>query len=114
MADKITVAEWRAYIADPNWVGTQYIDDSAITVGGMEIDDDSDDDVLSKLDQSAQVRILAGVVEDEADRNYCVSLRTHFRNWRESRSHRTIVALVKVEDADRIIALIEGAGGKIQ
>jgi hypothetical protein len=112
---KATVAEWRAYLASPDWPEDHYFDDELIRVGERELtqDQDGDDNFLAELEQSAVITIETGVLYHNNDKSIEIDLAKHFNAWRKKQTHVVIAVQVKREDEATLVAIIKANGGSI-
>ena len=111
---KITVAEWRNYISS-DWDEDLWIDDEEISVAGqiLNTDDDTDDDFLKTLLQTAEVKIKWGCIYKNSDPKFCIDLKSDFLRWRKDQTHTKFVVEIVKSDALELIEFIKKHGGKV-
>jgi hypothetical protein len=102
---KITVADWRAYAADPEWDPDLYVEYEIITVldrpGGFELsgDQNMDDAYLASLPQEAEVTV-SGVVCSTRATNFDddKDLEAEVKKFIRKRDCQTFVVEIPKED----------------
>lgn len=111
---KPTVADWRKYLADPDWVKTQWIEDEVVLVDGAVLtpEQDSDDKFLATLPQSEPIHV-EGAIVDGADRDFQADLGRHFMTWWRRQTHVVIGVRIERGKEAELAALIKTIGGEI-
>lgn len=119
---KITIAEWRRFLAAP-WPEGHWVDDTSITVrtadGVVDVsEDDSENDMdtagYERFAPDDEVKIDAGVVypDDKTSvfRNGA-SLQSYFNKWRKAdRTETIVITIAKGERAEALKQYLTDAG----
>ena len=107
---KTNGATWKAYLE--SWPKGQWVDDSDETYDGVSMQDIKDCEWLPKDD--AVVQFTCGVVYKNQDDREGVSLASHFRKWRQSLTHATVVVEIPKNKLGDFATALEAFGAKIK
>lgn len=110
MSAKLTIADWKAFLADDvYWDGVHY-DEALFEVNGeevAEIDDDS-------LADTAIVKILMGEVLNDEDGARIKGLVAFYRQWKKQQDrHHVLVEVPSSIDLKDLKAVLAPLGGKV-
>lgn len=106
---KMSGAEFKDW-QNAEWGEDAWWDDYVIFIDGKEVDDYDPDEISDQC----RIEIHGGVVLLDRNGEKQVSAAAHFRNWKRSKTHSTIVADIPLGRMDEVIAAISAAGGKVR
>lgn len=110
MTIRTTGAEWKRFYADETvWLPGYCHEDETVEVNGLE----SGDLDLSTVADDDELSIVCGCVYD-GDGEYLTSLEKMFRKWCKAQTMTTFLVECRKEDAERVLAAVKAAGGKVR